>query len=239
VKHSETEATIRVSDNGQGITPEFLPFVFDRFRQADSTTTRRHGGLGLGLAIVRHLVEIHGGTVSAESSGSTQGSTFTVRLPVVSAKAPPPQTAAVDDYDMAAVRSDVALDGLRVLVVDDDQDTLEMIGAALSDAEAQVIAAGSVEEALSSLRTGKPDIIVSDIAMPVQDGYELIKQVRSMKQNGTDIPAVAMTAYAREEDRQRALSAGFQVYLPKPVEPMELIAILAKLSRTATNGKPE
>lgn len=242
VHHSETDATITVSDNGQGITPEFLPFVFDRFRQADSTTTRRHGGLGLGLAIVRHLVEIHGGSVSAESDGKNHGATFIVKLPIVNTRTRPPGSNSMR-VDVNDSKSRVRLTGIHVLVVDDDEDTLEMMTAALSDAEARVTAAPSVEAAMTSINEARPDIIVSDIAMPIHDGYELIRLVRSLNDGASSIPAVAITAYARDEDRERALAAGYHDYLPKPVEPVELIAILAKLSQptdnTAGNGKPE
>src|SRR6185312_9355401 len=196
VNHSDTDAEISVSDNGQGITPEFLPFVFDRFRQADSTTTRRHGGLGLGLAIVRHLVEIHGGSVHAKSDGANQGATFTVKLPVVSARTTP----TVKDVPGEEKKETcyVSLDGLRILVVDDDHDTLEMMTAALSEAKAQVTAVPSVSEALNRITEFRPDVIVSDIAMPVHDAYEFIKSVRGLEDGLATIPAVAITAYARE-----------------------------------------
>jgi PAS domain S-box-containing protein len=234
VNHSDSDAEIKVSDNGQGISPEFLPFVFDRFRQADSTTTRRHGGLGLGLAIVRHLVEIHGGSVLAESTGTNQGATFTVRLPIVRSNTR--QTGRNGLHpESPDSQPAVSLNGLHVLVVDDDRDTLEMMSAALGEASAKVTAAPSASDAMSCIATARPDIIVSDIAMPMLDGYEFIKQVRALDVGLATIPAVAMTAYARAEDRTRALNAGFQEYLPKPVEPVELIALLARLS--GKNGK--
>lgn len=247
VQHSDTHAQITVSDNGQGITREFLPFVFERFRQADSTTTRRHGGLGLGLAIVRHLIEIHGGSVLAESPGPNQGATFIVTLPVVNArtrqgnKSGEAENGALENL---ARRHPPRLNGLHVLVVDDDEDTLEMMVAALGEALAKVTAAPSVAEAMERILESRPDLIVSDIAMPVHDGYELISKVRALESAGMPpIPAIAITAYARDEDRERALSAGFQDYLPKPVEPLELIVILARLAGraggTARNGKPE
>jgi PAS domain S-box-containing protein len=234
VTHGPSFAEIKVSDNGQGITPEFLPFVFDRFRQADSTTTRRHGGLGLGLAIVRHLVEIHGGSVLAQSAGPQLGSTFTVTLPIVSARSKQNVNKAQRELAYMSGPTDT-LGGLQVLVVDDDADTLEVLAIALSEAQAQVTAVPSVAEAISCIMASRPDVIVSDIAMPGQDGYELIKKVRALDgdHNGS-IPAIAITAYAREEDRQRALSSGYQDYLPKPVEPGELIAVLAKLAGNLT-----
>jgi PAS domain S-box-containing protein len=244
VHHSDSYAEISVQDNGQGITPEFLPFVFDRFRQADSTTTRRHGGLGLGLAIVRHLVEIHGGSVRAESSGAEKGATFTVRLPVVSSRTRQGVGTTPNMFEIIEQANFLALSGLRVLVVDDDADTLEMIAAALTESDAKVTSAPSVEEALARIKESRPDVIVSDIAMPLHDGYELIQQVRTLDNGQLPvIPAVAITAYAREEDRERALLAGYQEYLAKPVEPLELIAILAKLAGRAPgssgNGKVE
>jgi PAS domain S-box-containing protein len=233
VIHSDSFAEIKVEDNGQGITPGFLPFVFDRFRQADSTTTRRHGGLGLGLAIVRHLVEIHGGSVWAESAGVNQGATFTVRLPVVNSRTRP-IVRTPNMFEIIEKQNSRVLTGLRVLVVDDDADTLEMIAAALTEGDASVTSAPSVEEALARIKESRPDIILSDIAMPFHDGYELIRQVRALDNGQLPvIPAVAITAYAREEDRERALSAGYQEYLAKPVEPLELIAILAKLAGRA------
>jgi signal transduction histidine kinase/ActR/RegA family two-component response regulator len=233
INHSDSEAEISISDNGQGITAEFLPFVFERFRQADSTTTRRHGGLGVGLAIVRHLVEIHGGSVFAKSAGLNQGSTFTVRLPIISSKTSRTRSNGLGAEIVDSQRP-ASLSGLHVLVVDDDHDTLEMMTAALSEAKAKVTSASSATEALSRLTEAKPDIMVSDIAMPVIDGYELIRKVRSSADSFSGIPAVAMTAYARDEDRERALTAGYQEYLAKPVEPLELIATLARL---AVNGK--
>ncbi len=239
ITNAEGYAEITVQDNGQGITPEFLPFVFDRFRQADSTTTRRHGGLGLGLAIVRHLVEIHGGSVAAESAGTGKGAKFTVRLPVVNA--PNWQGSTPNMFEILEQQSVRALSGLQVLVVDDDADTLEVIAAALTGGAAKVTVAPSVADAMERIKESRPDVIVSDIAMPIQDGYALITQVRALD-NGElpEIPAVAITAYARNEDRERALSAGYQQYLAKPIEPLELIAILAKLVGRADasgNGK--
>lgn len=229
LNHSASEAEIKVSDSGQGITREFLPYVFERFRQADSTTTRRHGGLGLGLAIVRHLVEIHGGSVSAESSGTDQGASFTVKLPIVNSKSTVRETAS-RAVETGAIPKRLPLNGMHVLVVDDDEDTLELMTAALSEVNAKVATAASVEVALAYIQTSRPDVIVSDIAMPVHDGYELIQRVRAFDDGRGTIPAIAMTAYAREEDRERAFLAGYQFYLPKPVEPAELIAVLARLS---------
>jgi CheY-like chemotaxis protein len=214
-----------------------MPYVFDRFRQADSTSTRRYGGLGLGLAIVRHVVEMHGGTVAASSPGKDKGSTFTVRFPIASPeilqhyqKRPPtPEkpTAEPDKLD-----DDQNLDGLRILVVEDDPDTLDMLKVILQRRGAEVTTAESADGALKVIERWRPDVLVSDLAMPDQDGYELIGQLRLRgPEHGGNIPAVALTAYARVEDRVRALSAGYQMHVPKPVDPDELVAVVANLTR--------
>ena len=222
---------ISVSDTGQGISKEFLPFVFDRFRQADSTTTRQHGGLGLGLAIARHLVEIHGGTIEAESLGEGRGSTFKIRLPVFEAS---PLSAESRDisgqYKIA--RSPQLLSGLNVLLVDDDSDTLTLMATALKKRQANVTAVSSANEAIRAITLKRPDVLVSDIAMPDEDGYGLIEKVRLLENGAPEIiPAVAITAYAKDEDRERALSSGFQIYLAKPVELTELISVVARAAR--------
>jgi len=219
---------ITVSDNGQGITTGFLPHVFERFRQADSSTTRAYGGLGLGLAIVRHLVEIHGGSVSAQSDGEGKGATFAVRLPLVNMKtADRPEQA----NDEQIPQRQPSLKGVHVLVVDDDPTTLEMIAAVLAGRQAKVTTVLSAQEAITAINKSKPDVLVSDIAMPGQDGYELIERIRELDPNSVaTIPAVAITAYAGEGDRRRALRAGYQSYLPKPIEPSELVAIVADLA---------
>lgn len=229
VYESDSYAKIEVSDNGPGIDPSFLPYVFERFRQADSSTTRTYGGLGLGLAIVRHLVEIHGGNVQAESKGERKGAKFTVSLPLLSA--------AVDDRPVAqpvSTRSGPLLDGVHVLLVDDDPATLEMISLALTGYGAKVTAASSAPEAIAALERSRIDVLVSDIAMPNEDGYELIQKVRALETVGAiGIPAVAITAYAREQDRDRALSSGYQSFLPKPIEPLELVSLVARLASKA------
>jgi PAS domain S-box-containing protein len=224
----DSEMQITVSDTGRGISPTFLPFVFDRFRQADSSTTRQHGGLGLGLAIARHIVEIHGGTISAASEGEGRGSTFTVSLPLlVSQASKHSRPAAAEIPNFADDRTSLA--GLHVLLVDDDQDTLELISAALIGRKAKVTAVSSAGAALDAIRLCRPDVVVSDIAMPGEDGYELIQKVRALDRTPSEIiPAVAITAYAKEEDRSRAFSSGFQGYLAKPVEPSELILAVAQ-----------
>jgi PAS domain S-box-containing protein len=226
---------VSVSDTGAGIAADFLPHVFDRFRQADMGTTRRHGGLGLGLAIVRHLVELHGGTVTAESEGAGRGSTFTVLLPVApvySAEASEARVHPAAREMLPAFECPDRLDGLRVLVVDDEPDTREMLKAGLGQCGARVTVAGSAAEAIESLASGEPDVLISDIGMPDEDGYELIRQVRARAaDDGGRVPAIALTAYARVEDRMQALRAGYQMHVTKPVELAELAAVVASLAR--------
>lgn len=236
LERAGSHAQIRVSDTGEGIKSDFLPYIFDSFRQADGTSTRRHGGLGLGLAIVRHLVELHGGTIRADSSGGG-GSTFTVRLPL----APATDGATKRKLETGSLRAAQAtdaplnqtpsLDGVRVLLVDDDKDTLQMLTAMLTEYKAEVQAASSAAEALEALQWFKPDVLVSDLAMPCEDGYSLICKVRALEaEGGGQVPAVALTAYIRIEDRARALSAGFNMFVPKPVEPHELLTAIANLA---------
>ncbi len=225
---------IRVSDSGIGIPPEFLPYVFDRFRQAESTTTRQHGGLGLGLSIVRHLVELHGGTVEVESSGDGRGAVFTVRLPVrpASSTGAAAETAAAPAGEDAPPMGDCPdlLAGVRVLVLDDEADTRDLLVTTLEHCGAFVTAAASVAEALAALDRSMPDVLVSDIGVPGEDGYSLIRKVRAREaERGGHLPAAALTAYARTEDRLRALAAGFQTHIAKPVDPSELVARVAAL----------
>ena len=229
ISQNESEAEIKVTDTGLGISREFLPFVFDRFRQADSSTTRQHGGLGLGLAIARHLVEIHGGSISADSAGKEQGSTFTIRLPLLDSKIKVAEEMKADAGPFAHQQT---LSGLHVLLVDDDEDTLELMTTALTSRKANVTAVCSAGEAIDAIKVKAPDVLVSDIAMPEEDGYGLIAKVRSLDGEGrSSIPAVAITAYAKEEDRERALASGFQIYLAKPVELSELISVVARAAR--------
>jgi signal transduction histidine kinase len=220
-----------VSDSGKGIPAEFLRYVFDRFRQADSTTTRAHGGLGLGLSIVRHLAEMHGGIVMAESPGEGLGSTFSVTLPLAPASAQQAHSTAQREARVAARRQPAfGLTGLRVLVVDDEDDTRKVISAVVAQHGAEVVACGSAREALDTLRRWRPDILMSDIGMPGEDGYALIRQVRALPADcGGRIPAAALTAYAREEDRKRALAAGYQLHVAKPFSAHELIAAISNL----------
>jgi PAS domain S-box-containing protein len=220
-------AQIQVIDTGIGINPDFLPYVFDRFCQADSSSTRTYGGLGLGLAIVRHLVELHGGTVHADSPGKDQGSTFRVLLPLLKSSplrpfAPLPQN--------PLPPPSLSLLGVRVVVVDDQADTREFITTVLEQCQAEVKAVGSVAEALQIIRQWKPDVLVSDIGMPQEDGYSLIRKLRSQPPElGGNIPAAALTAYARAEDRMRAIQEGYQLHLPKPIEAAELATVVASL----------
>jgi CheY-like chemotaxis protein len=230
---SDDKVRIVVADNGQGIEPHFLPHVFERFRQADSSSTRTHGGLGLGLAIVKHLVELHRGEIAAESGGPGQGSTFTVTLPVAPALTSVDATPA---SELAAFQRP-KLDGLRVLVVDDESDARGLLARLFADCGAQVHTAASVPEALATIDSAPPDLLVSDIGMPGVDGYELIRRVRSLAADrGGRMPAVALTAFARSSDRTRALLAGYDSHLAKPIEPAELLAVVAALSDRQTRA---
>ncbi|MDT5122282.1 MAG: hypothetical protein QOC96_1764 [Acidobacteriota bacterium] len=226
----DSHAQITVSDTGEGISAEFLPFVFDRFRQADGSNTRAHGGLGLGLAIVRHLIELHGGTITADSRGLGRGAAFTVRLPLMRADFEKRRRAELTVADQGAARmASPKLNGLRVLIVEDEADTRELFSMALKQHQAEVLAVASSAEALDALRQSEIDILISDIQMPEMDGYELIRKARAME--GTKrIPAIALTGYTRAEDRMQSLLAGYQSHLSKPVEPTELIALVATLT---------
>jgi PAS domain S-box-containing protein len=224
---------IQVTDTGKGIAPEFLPYVFDRFRQENSSTTRSYGGLGLGLAIVRHLVELHGGTVYAQSPGEGQGATFSVQLPLRSILPQVSDESSVDSTSQEYVPFNTlpTLEGLRVLVVEDEADTRELLITILRQYGIEVTAVASAGEALEALQQLKLDVMVSDIGMPGEDGYSLMRKVRALNaQQGGQIPAVALTAYARAEDRISALAAGFQLHMPKPVNPEELAAVVANLA---------
>jgi signal transduction histidine kinase/ActR/RegA family two-component response regulator len=229
---ADSHVVIEVSDDGAGIRPEFLPYVFDRFRQADMSSTRRHGGLGLGLSIVRNLVELHGGVISAESAGDGQGSTFTVKLPLAGSRESR-ACAERERPEPAAERRAACpdrLDGVRVLVVDDEPDTREMLRVMLGQCGAEVTEASSAREALELFERASPDVVVSDIGMPGEDGYELMRKVRALPAGGGErVPAVALTAYARTEDRLQALRAGYQMHVPKPVEMAELTAVIVSL----------
>jgi PAS domain S-box-containing protein len=220
------QAQITVSDTGKGISPEFLPHIFEHFRQEDASITRKYGGLGLGLAIVRHLVEAHGGTITANSLGEGQGATFTVYLPLVSNQ---PELSVASELP----KSELNLAGIRVLVVDDEPDTREVLAVILESYGAEVATVASATEVLTQLDQFQPHVLVSDIGMPNVDGYRLLQQVRTRSlDQGGQIPAIALTAYAREEDRQQALAAGFQEHIAKPIEPDALVKAIATLLRS-------
>ncbi len=226
-RHSQQPITefaqITVSDTGKGISADFLPYVFDYFRQADSATTRQFGGLGLGLAIVRHLVELHGGTIQAQSKGDGLGATFTVRLPLM-------LTQSTVNLESQLSEPSLDLSGVQVLVVDDDTDTRDFLAFLLEQAGARVIAVTTAEEALTALTQSQPDVLVSDIGMPETDGYMLMRQIRALPpEQGGQVKAIALTAYAGEYDQQQALQAGFQRHVAKPVEPEVLIRAIAQL----------
>jgi CheY-like chemotaxis protein len=239
VDHLGTDLRIAVSDNGRGIAPAFIPHIFDRFSQADSTVTRAHGGLGLGMAIVRHLVELHGGTVQAESEGDNHGATFTVTLPIrayeepVELPRPTPRQEAEKEVPWAELPR---LDGLAVLVVDNELDARQIAAAILLQKGAKVTEAASAEEALELAAHGHFDLIVSDIAMPVTDGYEMMRRLR--KESCRFIPAIALTACVTPDDIATALSAGYQRYLPKPLSATALIQTAAEVVLAARTAAP-
>jgi PAS domain S-box-containing protein len=232
LNRSNAHVELSVSDTGEGIPPEFVPYLFERFRQSDASTTRRHAGLGLGLAIVKHLVELHGGTVRVRSTGVGQGSTFTVLLPL--------QVAPVEEFTDLRGESaslprvqprDVKLTGLRALVVDDEADARDLIRRLLEEAGALVVTAMSASEAFDRVQEEHPDVLVTDIGMPHEDGYSLVRRLRKLPTSeGGALPAIALTAFARAEDRTKALLSGFQAHVSKPVEPAELLAVVANVT---------
>jgi signal transduction histidine kinase len=244
------QVTVQVTDSGQGIPAEFLPFVFDRFRQADSSSTRSHGGLGLGLTIVRAIIEMHGGSVRAESGGEGRGSTFTFTLPVAAVRPEAKEggsalTAPARIVELGGEPTSVSEDGgslakVHVLLVDDEADALELTAEILRRCGARVTTAGSAAEARELLQRQRPDVLVSDIAMPGEDGFALLQSVRMLPPElGGSVPAVAMTAYAREEDRARSLAAGFRCHIPKPIDPPGFVAALAELAREGASRRTE
>jgi signal transduction histidine kinase/ActR/RegA family two-component response regulator len=244
IARSNDRMEVRVVDTGQGISPDFLPHVFDRFRQADGATTRRHTGLGLGLAIVRQLVELHRGTVHAASQGAGRGTTFTVSLPISSGEAEGGQATALRERRIAALTpSPIShlprLDGLRILVVDDSADGRTLTSLVLTQAGASVNAVATVREALQMLEVERADVLVSDIGLPDDDGYGLIQQIRQHEaEHGGFLPAIALTGYARAEDQAQSLAAGFQAHIPKPVEPVELVTTIATMTRHLRGTDP-
>jgi PAS domain S-box-containing protein len=226
LEQQSAHAQITICDTGQGIDPDFLPYVFDYFRQANAATTRKFGGLGLGLAIVRHLVELHGGTVEVQSLGEGMGATFTVRLPLI-----PTQTTITQNAQSSELVSD--LTGIRVLVVDDESDSREFIAFVLEQAGAKVMTANNAHEAMTTLIHSQPDILLSDIGMPEVDGYMLMQQVRALpKEQGGQVKAIALTAYAGDFNQQQALQAGFQQHIPKPVEVEMLVKAIISLLKS-------
>ena len=234
---------ITVSDTGEGISPDFLPFVFDRFRQADNSNTRRHGGLGLGLSIVRQLVEMHGGTVSVFSGGLEQGTTLTVKLPRMILhdgnllKKDHTRHHPTAEQQSVPFTCPPELAGLRVLIVDDEADARDMLATVLSSCGSEVTTATSAAEAIAAIKRLKPSLLISDIEMPCEDGYSLIANVRALTpEDGGLTPAIALTAHARIEDRMRALSAGYQMHVAKPVEPAELVIVIASLAGRNAKG---
>jgi CheY-like chemotaxis protein/anti-sigma regulatory factor (Ser/Thr protein kinase) len=240
VEGAGEQVQVIVSDNGQGIAPEFLPFLFERFRQADASTTRKHGGLGIGLALVKQIVELHGGSVRVSSEGHNRGATFIVALPLSSvhaedrAKMPPPLSASP-----SGALDPVDLEGVKILFVDDDADSRQMGKRILGERRAEVTVAASAAEGLACLCQQVPDVLVSDIGMPEIDGYEFIRRVRELPAGrGGQTPAAALTAFARPEDRRRALMAGFQSHIAKPVEPDELLTVVASLVGKLKRRRP-
>ena len=221
----DSHVEIVVSDNGEGIRSDILPYIFDRFRQGDSTTTRPHGGLGLGLALVRHLVDLHGGHVRAASDGPGRGATFVVELPVAMVGS------SVETAEAAANAATLPLQGVRVLLVDDDADGLDLTTVMLTNSGAQVKSAVSAAAALEILGSWPADVLVSDIEMPGEDGYSLLHRIRTRERGGSSrLPALALTAYGRPEDRKRTLGAGFNLHLAKPTDPAELVLAVANLA---------
>jgi CheY-like chemotaxis protein/two-component sensor histidine kinase len=228
--NSHVELT--VTDTGKGISPEFLPHVFDRFRQADASTTRKYSGLGLGLSIVKQLVELHGGTVRAKSAGEGAGASFTVALPLANTRRNFDDRRHPTSPGFSSHHEDfqISLSGVSAMVVDDEPDARDLIERLLTDRKARVLKAESADCALHLIATERPDILLSDIGMPHRDGYDLIRAVRALPaDSGGKTPAIALTAFARSEDRTRAMMAGYQVHLAKPVEPRELVATVASL----------
>ena len=230
----DSHVEIIVTDTGKGIDRELLPLIFDRFRQGDSGTTREHGGLGLGLAIVRHLIELHGGVVKAQSEGPGKGAEFIIQLPILIARSAVPDEEARVHPSAGGIAAGTmpSLAGLRVLVVDDEADAREIVSAILGQAGAEVATAASVPQAIDLIDQWMPDVLISDIGMPKEDGYDLIRKVRARSSDKRgQIPAIALTAYARTQDRLKVLSAGYQMHVPKPIEPIELATVVASLAK--------
>ena len=236
----DSHVEIAVSDTGRGISPDFLPFVFERFRQGDSSASREHGGLGIGLAIARQLAEMHGGTIAAASEGPGRGATFTVTLPLMSADRARASAARADhaspEQHHPAIEAVPRLDGIQVLAVDDEPDSLELLRTILENAGATVATAASGPDALETIRWAQPDVLVADIGMPGMDGLQLVRALRQLDEPLRSTPAAALTAYGRTQDQITSLASGFQTHLVKPVNPLELIAAIASL---ASGRKPQ
>jgi CheY-like chemotaxis protein len=231
-----SQVELQVSDTGIGVAPEFLPHLFERFTQAESSRNRRYGGLGLGLAIVRHVVELHGGTVHATSAGEGQGATFTVTLPITAVVPETIAKVAGAGPEISAPESiATSLVGVRVLAVDDDADSLQVLQTILAGNGATVVVAGSAGAGMDTLLRFRPDVLISDIGMPGMDGYGFIRNVRALSQeDGGRTPAIALTAYGQSSDRRDALAAGFDEHLSKPVTPQELVRAVAAIMRPMT-----
>ncbi len=238
LQRSRSHVELAITDTGQGIDSDLLPHIFDRFRQSDSSSTRSYGGLGLGLSIVRQLVELHGGSVTAESPGAGEGTTFKVMLPLISVHRELDNleiTRPLFASELLSDRPQPSLNDLRVLVVDDEEDARALVVAVLTGRGAEVIAVGAAGEALEEMARQRFDVLVSDIGMPEVDGYALIKKIRHLPADrGGRIPAVALTAYAGVGERMRVLSAGYHLHIPKPVEPAELTTVIASLAERYT-----
>jgi CheY-like chemotaxis protein len=235
VQRTDSHVELIVTDTGKGIASNLLPVIFERFRQGDSSVTREHGGLGLGLAIVRHVVELHGGWVEAHSEGPGKGAEFIAHLLILirgrSAELEH-QTRVHPSARGVAADSTPSLSGLRILAVDDEADTTEVISAILGAAGAEVKTAVSVAQAINLIDRSEPDVLISDIGMPYQDGYDLIRQVRARSSDRRgQIPAIALTAFARIQDRLKVLAAGYQMHVPKPIEPIELVTVVASVTK--------
>ena len=236
VERSATSVTITITDDGPGIRPDFLPFIFDRFRQEDSSSTRPHRGLGLGLAIVEHLVALHGGRVTAANRTDRSGAVFTITLPTASAAARPRGSASREPrptgHDTGWLEAAPSLVGIRVLIVDDARDSREIAAELLRRCGADAAVAGSVEEALGLVAGDRPDLVLADIEMPVEDGYDLLKRIRALPADaGGSTPVAAVTAYASEQDRAKALASGFTTHISKPFDPVDLASLAARYAR--------
>jgi CheY-like chemotaxis protein/two-component sensor histidine kinase len=237
LRSSEATVEIEMRDNGYGIEPRFLPFIFERFRQADNKHTRRVGGLGLGLAIVSHLIELHGGEVSAHSEGKGRGASFIVRLPATSAR-PLPELDQIHRTNSPNGTSDISLRGLKILIVEDDEDSRDMLATILEYHGAEVKTAENVAAGYAEFTRDVPNLLISDVGLPEQDGYDLIRRIRSLPPNsGGDVPAIALTGYVSLQDQMQTLSAGFQEHLPKPLDTDRLIRVVSELGKLRNGSR--